>query len=131
LGNAYLLLGDREAAIHWFMDGVFRIAREIDDEVAMTMTLPFAAIVAIEGGKPEVGAMIMGAHESLSRAYGVRPPVALRLVFEEYSPLERAQAVLEPVDLETALERGRRMRLEEVFELIAGLQGAAPERTDA
>ena len=78
LGNAYLLLGDRDAAIHWFIDGVFRIAREIGDEVAMTLILPIAAMAAIERGRPEVGTMIMGAHEALSRTYGVRPPARAR-----------------------------------------------------
>jgi tetratricopeptide (TPR) repeat protein len=131
LGNAYLLLGDREAAIHWFIDGVFRIAREIGDEVAMTLTLPVGAAAAIERGKPEIAVMIMGAHESLSRANGVRPPVALRLVFEEYRPLERARARLDLADFEAALERGRRMGLDDVVDLIAGLQDEVPEHRDA
>jgi tetratricopeptide (TPR) repeat protein len=131
LGNAYLLLGDREAAIHWFIDGVFRIAREIGDEVAMTLMLPVAAIAAIERGRPEVGAIIMGAHEALSRAYGVPAPLSLQLVFEEHSPLERARALLEHADFETALERGRRMRLQDVVGLVDRLQDETPEQTDA
>jgi predicted ATPase/class 3 adenylate cyclase len=131
LGSAYLLLGDRAAAIHWFLDGVFKTARDWGDDVAMTLTLPIGAMAAIERRRPEVAVMIMGAHETLSRAYGVRPPVGLRLVFEEYSPLERARALLEQVRFETALERGRRMRLEEIVELIAGLQDEASEETDA
>ena len=96
LGQAYLLLGDHDAAIHWFVDGVFRISREIGDEVAMTLTLPIAAMAAIERGRPEVGTMILGAHEALSRTYGVRPPAALELIFRECGPLERARAILEP-----------------------------------
>ena len=131
LGTAYLMQGDRRAAIHWFIDGVFKIAREIGDELAMTLTLPAAAMAAIERGRPEVGTMVMGAHESLSRTYGVRSPVALQLVFEEFAPLERARVLLEPVDFESALERGRRMRLEEVIELVDRLQDEAPEQTDA
>ena len=73
--------------------------------------------------------MIMGAHEALSRDYGVRPPVALRLVFEEYRPLDRAREVLEVADFEAALERGRRMGLEDVVELIAGLEDGSLEQT--
>jgi predicted ATPase/class 3 adenylate cyclase len=131
LGQAYLLLGDRDAAIHWFIDGVFRISREIGDEVAITMTLPAAAMAAIERGRPEVGTMIMGVHEALSRTYGVRPPVVLQLIFQEWDPLERARAILDRVDFDTALERGRRMRLEEVVALIDRLQDEAPGQTDA
>ena len=130
LGQAYLLLGDRDAAIHWFIDGVFRISREIGDEVAITLTLPVTAMAAIERGRPEVATQIMGAHETLSRTYGVRPPVALQLIFEEWDPSARARAVLDPVAFETALERGRGMRLEDVTELVEGLQDDAPKQTD-
>jgi predicted ATPase/class 3 adenylate cyclase len=130
LGQAHLLLGDRDAAIHWFIEGVFRISREIGDEVAITLTLPAAAMAAIERGRPEVGTMIMGAHEALSRTYGVRPPVVLQLVFQAWDPFERARAILDRVDFETALERGRRMRLEEVVELVDRLQDEAPARTE-
>jgi hypothetical protein len=75
--------------------------------------------------------MIMGAHESLSRTYGVRAPLALRLIFEEFGPLERARALLETADFEEALEQGRRMHLEEVVALIAELQDQAAEQSDA
>jgi hypothetical protein len=109
---------------------VFRISREIGDEVAITLTLPAAAMTAIERGRPEVGTTIMGAHEALSRTYGVRPPVALRLVFDEFSPLERARAALEVADFQAALERGRRMQLQDVVELIDRLGDEAAEQTD-
>jgi hypothetical protein len=91
----------------------------------MTLVLPVAAIAAIERGRPEIGALIIGAHEVLSRAYGVRPPLAFQLVFEEYRPLERAQALLERTDFETALERGRAMRLQDVVKLVDRLQDGA------
>ena len=131
LGQAYLLLGDRDAAIHWFIDGVYRISREIGDEVAITLTLPASAMAAIERGRPEVGTMIMGAHEALSRTYGVRPPVVLERLFQAWDPLERARAVLDRTAIEAALERGRGMRLEEVVALIDRLQDEAPQPTDA
>jgi ATP/maltotriose-dependent transcriptional regulator MalT len=131
LGNANLLLGDRHAATHWFIDGVFRIAHEMGDEVALTLILPVVATAAIERGQPEVGATIMGAHEVLSRSYGVRPPVALQLVFEDLDALQRARALVERADFETALERGRQMRLEEVVNLIAGLRDEPPSDTEA
>jgi hypothetical protein len=131
LGSAYLMLGNRDEAIHWFMDGVFSVAREMGDEVAMTLVLPVGAMAAIERGKPAVGATIMGAHETLSRTYGVRPPVALRLVFEEFRPLDRARALLDVTEFEEALQRGRGMNLEDVVELIGRLDDGAAERRDA
>jgi tetratricopeptide (TPR) repeat protein len=131
LGSAYLMLGDRDEAIHWFIDGVFTVARELADEVAMTLVLPVGALAAIERGKPAVAVMIMGAHETLSRTYGIRPPVALRLVFEEFRALDRARALLEVADFEEALQRGRSMTLEDVVELIGSLEDEAPQRRDA
>ena len=59
------------------------------------------------------------------------PPAALEMLFREWDPSERARAILDRVDFEAALERGRRMRLEEVIELIDRLQDEAPEQTDA
>jgi len=131
LGSAYLTQGDRDSAIHWFIDGLFRLSQEIGDDMAIIQTLPAAAMAAIERGRPEVATIIMGAHESLSRTYSVRPPVLLWVVFEEYSPLQLARAVLEEADYSAALERGRRMRLEDVVELIVGLEGDAREEGDA
>jgi hypothetical protein len=121
LGGAYLQVGNRDAAIHWFVDGVLRLAQEIGDEVAMTLTLPIGATAAIEAGRPDVAAMIMGAHEVQSRAYGIRGPVALELLFLEFGPLERAKELLDPLVFEVALERGRRLRLDEVMELVTEL----------
>jgi len=121
LGGAYLQVGDRDASIHWFVDGVLRLAQEIGDEVAMTLTLPIGATAAIEAGRPDVAAMIMGAHEVQSRAYGIRGPVALELLFLEFGPLERAKELLDPLVFEVALERGRRLRLDEVMELVTEL----------
>jgi hypothetical protein len=63
----------------------------------------------------------MGAHEVQSRAYGIRGPVALELLFLEFGPLERAKELLDPLVFEVALERGRRLRLDEVMELVTEL----------
>jgi tetratricopeptide (TPR) repeat protein len=125
LGSAYLTQGDRDSAIRWFIDGLFRLSREVGDDLAIIQTLPAAAMAAIERGRPEAATIIMGAHESLSRSHGVRPPVLLWVVFEEYNPLQRTREALEERDFNAALERGRRMRLEDVVELIVGLEGDA------
>ena len=92
--------------------------RELDDVPYLSMTLG--------SGLPDD----QGAHGTLSRAYDVRPPVALQLIFEEWDPLQRARALLDPVDFEAALERGRRMQLDEVVELIARLHDEASEHSE-
>jgi tetratricopeptide (TPR) repeat protein len=121
LGGAYLQVGNRDAAIHWFVDGVLRLAHEIGDEVAITLTLPIGATAAIEAGRPELAAMIMGAHEVLSRAYGIRGPIAVEPLFLEFGPLERAKELLDPLVFEVALERGRQLHVDELMELVTEL----------
>ena len=58
LGVAYLDLGDRDAAIHWWINGVICLGQEMGDEVAMTVTMPIGAIAAIERGRPEAAVMM-------------------------------------------------------------------------
>jgi len=124
IGRAYLDLGDRDAGIHWLVRGVIGIAREVDDEGAMTVTLPIGAIAALELGRPEAAAVIMGASETLSRGYGVRPPASLQQVFGLYEPLARTQAQLDPATFEAALQRGREMRLDQVVALVLEMDPA-------
>jgi predicted ATPase/class 3 adenylate cyclase len=131
LGRAYLEAGDRDRAIHYFLRGVVGLAREVDDQGAMTMTLPIGAIAALELGRPEAAAVIMGASETLSRAYGIRPPIGLNQVFTRFDPLARARAELDPAAFEAALQRGRAMRLDQAVSLVlemdtAGEDSAAP-----
>jgi hypothetical protein len=126
LGLAYLELGDRDAAIHWWIDGVIRLAQDLGDEVAMTVSMRIGAIAAIERDRPEAAVMITGAHESLSRAFGVRGPIVLDRVFEAYGAMERARSVLDPITFEAALARGRQMSLGEATDLV--LEMDAPQQ---
>jgi hypothetical protein len=125
LGNAHLGLGERDAAIHWFIGGVAQLAAELGDEIVITMNMPIGAIAAIERGRPEAAAMIMGAYETMSRKYAIRPPLALGRIFNEYAALERARAELDPLAYAAALERGRQMSLEEATALILAMDAPA------
>jgi len=131
LGRAYLEAGDRDRAIHYFLRGVVGLAREVDDQGAMTMTLPIGAIAALELGRPEAAAVIMGASETLSRAYGIRPPIGLNQVFTRFDPLARARAELDPAAFEAALQRGRAMRLDQAVSLVLEMDTAGDSAAPA
>jgi predicted ATPase/class 3 adenylate cyclase len=127
IGSAYLELGDRNAAVHWFISGIIVAAREVGDELAATMSLPIGAAAAIELGRPEAAAMLMGAHESLSRMYGIDPPIGLKRVFDTFDPLARAIAQLDPAVFDAALERGREMRLDQAVALVLEMDVATQD----
>ena len=127
LGRAYLELGDRDRAIRYFLRGVVGLAREVDDQGAMTMTLPIGAIAALELDRPEAAAMIMGAFESLSRGYGVRPPGGLQQVYARFDPLGRVQAQLDPATFQAAMQHGRDLRLDQAVSLVLEMDVDGPE----
>jgi predicted ATPase/class 3 adenylate cyclase len=127
IGGAYLELGDRTTGVHWFISGMALAAREVGDDLAVTASLPIGASAAIELGRPEAAARLMGAYEALSRAYGIDPPIGLKRVFDLFDPLGRARAQLDPTAFEAALERGRQMSLDQAVALVLEMDVAADD----
>jgi len=117
LAGVYLALGDRKGAARSFLD-MLVIARELDDVVAMTSVLPFEAMAALELERPESAAIILGAFETHSRRYGVKPPLAIEQVIAAYDPRGRARAALAPESFDAATRRGGEMTLEEAVEYV-------------
>jgi predicted ATPase/class 3 adenylate cyclase len=112
-----LELGDRPGALHWYTVSALA-AREFGDHVGMTTALPMGAIAANEFGNPERAATLLGAHEALSRRYGVRPPKGLELIIGSRDPLARARATLDPATFEVAWSRGQAMDMEEAVAFL-------------
>ena len=125
LATMSLDAGDRDAAARWFITAL-GIARQVSDVTGMTVALPVAAMVAIELVGPEPGAVIMGAYQSQSRRYGVRPPRGLGRVVEQGDPLGRLTAEMDPERLEAALERGRLMAPDESTAYVLDLFDRMP-----
>ncbi len=98
------------------------------DVASTTISLSEGAVIALGRGRPAVAATVMGAFEGLCDRYGVRPPIAIARLIEDAAPLEQARLAMGPIAAEEALERGRRMTLDEAMELIVGL---ADETADA
>jgi non-specific serine/threonine protein kinase len=112
--------GDPAAAGRWAivaMMGVYGMR----DVASTTITLPEGAIMALGRGRPSVAATLMGAFEGLCGRYGVRPPPGLGQMIESADPLSQARAALGEAATDAAVERGRRMTLDEAMELIVGL----------
>jgi len=92
-----------------------------------TISLQVAAILAIDSGYPEEGAVVIGAFEGLCERYGVRPPAGLDRMIRSHDPMARATGALGPAALTTALERGSRMGVQEAIDLII----AVADRVDS
>ena len=71
--------------------------------------------------RPEDAAVLLGAFEGLSERYGVKPPLALADLMDMADPYQRARDRLEPEIFEAALERGRRMSLDDAMTLVMSL----------
>jgi predicted ATPase/class 3 adenylate cyclase len=122
---ARFALGDMVGASHKFVESL--VAYHALRDVATTaISLQIGAIVALEAGRPEDAAVLTGAMEALGERYGVKPPAGLAWLIKSRAPSERVEASLEPDVLTAALERGRRLSLDEAVELVLRIESGLP-----
>ncbi len=114
---ANLAIGDLREAFRWTVRALVQVVA-LRDVTSATVSLQVAAILAIDSGYAEEGAVVIGAFEALCERYGVRPPAGLDRMIRSQDPLARATGVLGPAALTTALERGSRMGLQDAIDLI-------------
>jgi predicted ATPase/class 3 adenylate cyclase len=119
------MLGNVDTAAHLALDALLA-SYGMRDVAGATIALPAAALVAIEFGRTEEAALTMGAFEGLCERYGVRPPVGLELLIRQTDPLVRLQGLLDPASLAGALERGRRMTIDEAMDVVVRIGDAVP-----
>ena len=117
LASACLQMGDREAAVRWFLVAFAR-NYERRDAVGVTMALPLMAAAAHAVAGPEPAATIRGAYDGLSRRYGIHMPRGLEELVELQDPRAVARAALDEATFEAALRRGAEMTLKEVVAFV-------------
>jgi hypothetical protein len=117
IGGAYLKQGEQRAAARWFVE-VLLVSRDIGDVPGITRVLPIEAVAALELGRPESAAVILGAFDALSLRYGVRPPAGLDQVIAVMDPRGRAKAELAPEAFDVATRRGGQMTIEEAVAYV-------------
>jgi hypothetical protein len=120
------MAGDATSASWWALQTMLEMYR-LRDLAGTTISLPAAAIAAIELGRPEVGAILMGAFESLCQRYGVRPPLGLAEMIGRKDPTAQLAEQLPPDELARATGRGARMSLGEAMEIVVDLFERLPE----
>jgi len=125
LGWGYFMLGDMTAAARLVL-GALLGTYGMRDVAGATITLPAAALTAVEFGLPEAAAVVMGAFEALCDRYGVRPPVGLDELIRQTDPGVRAKGVLGPAAFAEAFGRGQRMTIDEAMDLVVRIADAVP-----
>ncbi len=127
---ALFALGDMVGASHKFGESLAEY-HALRDVGTTAISLQIGAIVALEAGRPEDAAVLLGATETLSERYGVTPPAGLAWLIQSRSPDERVAALLEPDVLAAALERGRRLSLDDAIDLIVEIETGLPSSAGA
>ncbi|HEY8869353.1 MAG TPA: adenylate/guanylate cyclase domain-containing protein [Candidatus Limnocylindrales bacterium] len=129
LAGFCLQMGDREAAIRWFLVALVRMD-ERGDAAGATVALPLmaAAVLTIVGAEP--AATILGAYDALSRRYGIKMPRGLEEVVEMQDPRAAARVALDQATFDAAIRRGAEMTPKEAVEfVIETLRGVYPVET--
>jgi tetratricopeptide (TPR) repeat protein len=114
--NSYAL-GDPRQAVDYYVRSMI-LGYSLGDMATTSISLEVAAIGALELGEPEAAATLLGALEAAVIQYGVRPPAGLALLISTKAPQERVRDELDEATIAAAMERGRRMSLDEAVDLF-------------
>ena len=117
IGGAFLQQGERRQAARWFVE-VLIMSRDMGDLPGITPLLPIQAVAALELGRPDSAAVILGAFDALTLRYGVQSPASLDQVLAAMDPIGRVKDVLDAEAFDDAMRRGREMTLEEVVAYV-------------
>ena len=116
--------GDFPAATKWFVRA-FRTSHALRDVAGTTIAIPLAALMAIEAGRPEDAARLMGASEHLSELYGVKAPLGLRELLRNSNPASISEVMLGKEHYAEAFAEGTQMTLDEAVALAVSIQEEA------
>jgi predicted ATPase/class 3 adenylate cyclase len=122
---ARFAMGDVLGASHKFVESLVEY-HALRDVGTTAISLQIGAIVALEAGRAEDAAVLLGAVEGLGERYGVKPPAGLAWLIKAQGPEERVAELLAADVLGSALERGRRLSLDEAVELVVDIESELP-----
>lgn len=124
LAWAHWGLGDAETAGRWILRSLAD-SRAIRDTATLTISLPALAVFALENGHAEVAAAVLGAYENLRQVHGIEAPAGINFLIDSTKAIDRVRDGLGPDAYRAALERGKRMSLDEALDLVVSTAPAA------
>lgn len=113
--------GDVPGASRWFIRA-FSMAHALRDVTSTTIAIPLGALLAVQAGRPEDAATLLGATEHLSELYGVKAPLGLRQLLDVRDPRAIAEGILGAERFADAFGRGTEMTLEQAVALVVRVQ---------
>lgn len=126
----YFALNQPERAVPWAVQSLLEY-HAIRDVATTTVSLAMAGRVALAAGSPEDGAALLGAYDTFSEIYGVRPPAGLLHQMRSAGVVEQIRDALDPETFAAATARGRRFSLDEAVALVVELAGRVKSRQEA
>jgi predicted ATPase/class 3 adenylate cyclase len=120
LGWAAFAMGDTERATRFAIDSLLE-SHAIRDIPTTTISLHIGVLAAAMQGRFTEAAELIGAFEASCERYGVRPPAALDLFIQKQDPFVATREALPPADYAAAVERGRRLDLDQAVAKVADL----------
>jgi predicted ATPase len=120
LGWAAFVMGDVGTAISAAIQGLLE-SHAMRDLATTTISLHIGVLAAAMGGRFEDAAELIGAFEASCERYGVRPPAALNRFIATKDPFAATREALPPDVFAAAMERGRRLDLNEAVAKVAEL----------
>ena len=123
LSWCYFALDQPRQATVWAVRTLVRY-HALRDTTTATISLAFCARIALESGRPEEAAMLLGAFDNLCEVYGVRPPVGILHVITGANIEQRTREAFDPEEFAQATERGRRLTLDEAVAVVVEISEA-------
>jgi tetratricopeptide (TPR) repeat protein len=120
LGWASFAMGDIAVATRLAIESLLE-SHAIRDIPTTTISLHIGVLAAAMQGRFREAAELIGAFEASCERYGVRPPVALNLFIADHDPFAATREALPPAVYAAAVERGRRLDLDQAVAKVADL----------
>jgi predicted ATPase/class 3 adenylate cyclase len=130
LAWANFTLGNIPKASRWAVRSLVE-HHALRDTATTTISMPAGAILALEAGQPEDAAVLMGAFENLCDVHGVRPPIGLEHLIAGGNLAERLSAALDAQHIAEAMDRGRRLTLDEAVAIVVRIGESIERGTSA
>lgn len=113
----HFMAGDIALASHWYIRALSG-SISLRDVTGTTIAIPVAALLALEAGRPEDAARLLGASDHLTELYGVKAPLGLRELVGISDPHGRVIEALGEERYQAGFDEGRQMTIEQTVALI-------------
>jgi hypothetical protein len=114
----HFMAGDIAQASQWYIRALTG-SISLRDVTGTTIAIPVAALLALEAGRPEDAARLLGASDHLTELYGVKAPLGLRELVGISDPHGRVVETLGEERYQAAFDEGRQMTIEQTVALIS------------